>query len=121
MYTLTWNKYLPIIRILLKRAAGGPQTFKLNTSDFDKAGSVKKPNSRFTIQFRPGRMEAVTGMQALGKDLATSLLQDPVVKQLFSENEYLVVMDSKYTLTVTMVPKPESEEPLPIAPEKVEQ
>lgn len=110
-----------MIRILLKRAAGGTQTFKLNTSDFDKTGPGKKSSYKFSIQFQNGRMESVTGMQALGRDLASVLLQDPVAKQLFGQHTYQVGMDSKFTLTITMVPAPGTEQELTAAPLEAEQ
>ena len=36
MYTQIWNKYLPIIRILLKRSTGSDQTLNLNATDFER-------------------------------------------------------------------------------------
>jgi len=37
MFTPTWNKYLPIIKILLKRSVNAEQTLDMNSTDFQRA------------------------------------------------------------------------------------
>jgi hypothetical protein len=50
MYSQTWNKYLPVIRILLKRSATAPQQTGLNKTDFETGGSrTRKLSCSFTI------------------------------------------------------------------------
>ena len=46
MYTQIWSKYLPIIKILLKRSANGNQTLELNRIDFERAGTGRKAGRR---------------------------------------------------------------------------
>jgi hypothetical protein len=105
MYTQTWNKYLPIIKILLKRSMGGDQTFKLNIPDFDKTGPAKKTSYKFSMQFRNAKAENITGLLVIAKDLATVLLQDPTIKDILKQNEYHISMDSKFQLSIKFIPK----------------
>ena len=105
MYTQIWNKYLPIIRILLKRSATEEQSLKLNTSDFEKAGSTRKSGYKFNIHFSNGRVDNVISTSPLAKDLAATLLQDPMVKELFKKNEYQVSMNTKFQLFIKMTAK----------------
>ena len=49
LYVHVWNKYLPIIRILMKKSAAGAQTLDLNRIDFEKAGSGRIAGYKFTI------------------------------------------------------------------------
>lgn len=103
MYTQTWNKYLPVIRILLKRAVKEDQTLQLNTSDFQKAATVRKTGYKFTIGYSNGKAENITGLPDIAKDLSAVLLYDPAVKEILSQNDYLVSFDTKYQLTVKRV------------------
>jgi len=42
MYTNIWTKYLPIIRIVMKRSLTAEQTLVLNAPDFERAGMKRK-------------------------------------------------------------------------------
>lgn len=103
MYTQIWNKYLPVIKILLKRSATAGQVFQLNVSDFEKPGPARKTGSRFNIQFHKGRAENLVHSSAMAKDLALVLLGDEVVKGLFMQNDYEIGMTSKYELSITSI------------------
>ena len=42
MFLQTWNRYLPVIKILLKRSVNAEQTLDMNSSDFQRASVEKK-------------------------------------------------------------------------------
>ena len=42
MFLQTWNRYLPVIKILLKRSVNAEQTLDMNSSDFQRASGGKK-------------------------------------------------------------------------------
>lgn len=103
MYTQIWNKYLPIIRILLKRAAAEDQVFDLNVSDFKKSGAARKAGYKFLIQFSKGRVDNVISTSELAKDLAFVLLEDKQVKEWFVQNDYHIAMNAKFQLSIKMI------------------
>jgi hypothetical protein len=105
MYTKIWDKYLPIIKILLKRAAGGDQVLNLNLTDFERAGIARKSGYKFTIQFSNGRVDNVISSVPLAKDLATALQEDPAVKSLLQQNDYHISMNPKYQLGIKFIPR----------------
>ena len=105
MYTQIWNKYLPVIRILLKRSISGNQGLSLNVSDFQRAGVGRKSGYKFSIQFVNGRVDNIISTSALAKDLAALLLQDPVISGLFAQNDYHIDMDAKFHLEIKCFPK----------------
>jgi hypothetical protein len=45
MFVQTWIKYLPVIKILLKRSVNGDQTLAMNASDFQRAAGGRKKSS----------------------------------------------------------------------------
>lgn len=112
MYTQAWMKYLPVIKILLKRAGTGEQLLDLNKPDFERAGIARKASHKFNIEFSNGRVNNVISSSALAKNLAVVLLEDKVVKETFMQNDYTITMNPKFQLNIKQIPKApvESEE-----------
>lgn len=103
MYTQVWNKYLPVIKILLKRIDTGEQTLSMNLTDFEKAAAGRRDSFSFHIHFREGRsVNALTSHVA--KDLAAILLADEKIKQDFVQREYHFQMNKKFQLTIKLDP-----------------
>ena len=100
MYTQVWTKYLPIIRILLKRSATGDQTLDMKRIDFERAGSGRKAGYKFTIEFRKGRVSNLISSSPLASNLAAVLLQDPVVKDLFLKIDYDISLNTRFQLHI---------------------
>ena len=100
MYTQVWTKYLPIIRILLKRSATGEQTLDMNRIDFERAGSGRKAGYKFTIEFRKGRVSNLISSSPLASNLAAVLLQDGVVKDLIQKIDYDVSLNTRFQLHI---------------------
>jgi hypothetical protein len=100
MYVHVWNKYLPIIKILMKRALAENQTFDLNRLDFEKAGSGRKAGYRFTIEFRGARVANIISGSQLASDLAMVLLNDPASKAILADHEFTIALNPKFQLTI---------------------
>ena len=110
MYTHIWNKYLPIIKILMKRSATGDQNLDLNRIDFERAGTGRKAGYKFTIEFTNSRVANVISGSPLAMDLATVLLQDDVVKSLVMSSNYQVSLNTKFQLSIKNVSTSKKEE-----------
>lgn len=104
MFTQTWNKYLPVIRILLKRAITEDQMIRLNTFDFQKAATVRKAGYRFTIELTNGKVNNLIGLPDIAKDLCAVLLSNPEAKAILGENGFTISFDNKYQLVMKSVP-----------------
>lgn len=109
MYTQVWTKYLPIIKILLKRAVNGEQFLDLNKPDFERAGIARKSGYKFLIEFSNGRVNNVISASPLAKNLASVLLEDKVVKETFQANDYTIGMNTKFKLNIKYFPKQTTE------------
>src|SRR5215213_3542280 len=103
MYTQTWNKYLPVIRILLKRAITDDQTIQLNASDFQKAATVRKTRQKFTLAFSNGKADNIVGMPDIAKNLSSVLLFDPAARELLRQNGYTISFDAKCQLILKSI------------------
>lgn len=100
MYTHIWLKYLPIIRILLKKTAAGDQTLNLNRPDFEKAGVARKAGYKFTIEYKNGKVANVISTSQLALDLAAVMLEDATVKNLFVTGNYEVSLNTRFQLSL---------------------
>lgn len=100
MYTHIWNKYLPVIRILLKKSAAAEQKMGLNRTDFEKGNRTRKPACSFNIELVKGRF--VTLSQSVpAKDLVAALMVDDVSKALLKQNNYIISLNSDLLLSIT--------------------
>lgn len=114
MYTQVWNKYLPIIHILMKRAVSSDQLLDMNVIDFERSGAARKSGYKFTILFNDGRVDNVISSSPLAKDLAATLLQDPRVKELLDRNNYQFHLSAKFQLGIRLIARaPLQDEILP--------
>lgn len=104
MYAQIWIKYLPIIRILLKRTRQENQVLDLNRIDFERMGSGRKAGYKFTIEFKKGRVSNLISSSALATDLAQVILEDKATKEFFWKGgEYTVSLNTKFQLLLKNV------------------
>ena len=103
MYAQIWTKYLPIIRILLKRTRQESQVLDLNRIDFERMGSGRKAGYKFTIEFTRGRVSNLISSSALASDLALVMLEDKPTKEFLEGGEYTVSLNTKFQLLLKNV------------------
>ena len=107
MYTNLWVKYLPVMRILLKKSLKEEQVFLMNIPDFERAGLKRKTGLKFALKIKDGRPLHVIVDFPLAASLVTVLQSDAVIRELMSSNEFHFALNTKYELTITHVPQPE--------------
>ena len=114
MFTPTWNKYLPIIKILLKRSVNAEQTLDMNSTDFQRAAGGRKVKFSFTMFLVKGRPQNMQSPPPLAKDLVTALQLDDTTYKFIRSNEIEISMNSSFQLTIKNCtpPVPESEQPV---------
>jgi len=100
MYTYIWNKYLPVIRILLKKSAYGDQLLSLNREDFERAGTGRKAGYKFVIAFTDGKVSNVISGSDLASYLATAMLEDAPTKAVLMTGQFEVILNTKFQITV---------------------
>ena len=100
MYSHIWLKYLPIIRILMKKSASTEQNLVLNRIDFEKAGTGRKAGYKFTIEFTNAKVGNVISSSQLATDLAAVVTTDPAAKELIAANNYEISLNTKFQLHI---------------------
>ncbi|MBN9351060.1 MAG: hypothetical protein J0H55_10275 [Chitinophagaceae bacterium] len=103
MYKHIWRKYVPVLKILMKKSEGKPQTLDLNQLDFEGAG-VKKSGTRFKIEFQRGHVSNVIHDSPLAVELSNQLLEDDSIVELLNSKNFIISLNSKYQLTIKEKP-----------------
>jgi len=113
MYKHVWNKYLPVIKILLKKSAvGGVQKLGLNRTDFERGTKGRKASCSFHIELEKGRVTTISPA-APAKELVASLLEDETAKGLLRQNNYKITLRSDLELIITNLTPAATEAPEP--------
>lgn len=103
MYNHIWKKYLPIIKILMKKSISEDQVLDLNRIDFERAGTGRKAGYKFKIEFTDGRVGNVISGSVLAMHLAQIILEDDGAKEIISENNFEVSLNTKFQLNIKHV------------------
>ena len=100
MFSQAWNKYLPIIKILMKRTPNGDQTLDMNKTDFERAAGGRKAKFTFNVSLHKGRIQNITSPPPVAKELATILQEDEMTRKLVREFDYEFSMNSSFQLLI---------------------
>ena len=99
MYTNTWKKYLPVIRLLLKRSAAAEQVVSLNRTDFEINSRLRKPVCSFAVEMEKGRFSTLN-KSVPAKDLLDVLMQDDASRALLRQHHYAISLNSNFELNI---------------------
>jgi hypothetical protein len=105
MYNHIWKKYLPIIKILLKKSLSEEQVLTLNRIDFERAGTGRKAGYKFKIEFTDGKVGNVISGSTLAMHLAQVILEDDSVKEILNEHNFHVSLNTRFQLIIKNIPK----------------
>jgi len=100
MYNHIWKKYLPIIRILMKKSIAEEQVLDLNRIDFERAGTGRKAGYKFKILFSDGKVSNVISGSALAMHLAQVILEDATALEILKEHNFEVSLNTRFQLSI---------------------
>lgn len=100
MFTQTWNKYLPVLKILLKRSVNGDQTLAMNGTDFQRAAGGRKVKFSFSVVMRKGRLQSLDNPPPLAREFAESLQNDVVTRDLVRDQEFEFSLNNSFLFTI---------------------
>ena len=101
MFSQTWNKYLPVIMILMKRSATGEQSLHMNHTDFERAAGGRKIKFNFTnLHLTNGRINNNAKHTPLAKEFATLLQEDEQTRKLIKKQQFEFTMTNGFQLHI---------------------
>jgi hypothetical protein len=87
MFVQTWTKYLPVLKILLKRSVNGEQTLAMNASDFQRAAGGRKLKFSFSITLHNGRLQTIDNPPPIAREFVAVLQQDDPTRQFIRQHD----------------------------------
>lgn len=95
-----WSRYMPAIRILIKKAVAAEQVININQSDIERAVGIKKSGYRFSISFIKERPELLHSNNDIAQAFITALTEDETITEYLRNNNYTFSFNSKYQLLI---------------------
>ena len=95
-----WTKYLPIIRILLKKSVAEDQQLSLGKMELQSIDNRKNVNFSFALNISNGKVENRIGVAPIGKDLFDVLNRDPIVISFMSDKNISFQMTRASIMTL---------------------
>lgn len=95
-----WSRYMPAIRILIKKAVAGEQVISINQSDVERAVGIKKSGYRFSISFIKDRPELLHSNNDIAQAFIAVVTQDEMIREYLRNNDYTFSFNSKYQLQI---------------------
>ncbi len=100
-YTSVWAKYVPIIRILIKKAASAKQELQFNRIDFERAGYTRKSGYKFSVSLINNKPAALFTGNELVQTFISALQSDAVIHEHLLHSNYTFVFSGKFLLQIT--------------------
>ena|ERR1700761_4195299 len=99
-YLQTWKKYLPVIRLHLKRSLNEEQSFKLNITDFESAGDRGKSGYTFNLVIENGKVANSIGGSPVARDLYEILKADEATQPILQGKSIKISVGKSFMLTI---------------------
>jgi hypothetical protein len=103
-YLLTWKRYLPVIRLHLKKSVAEDQSFKLNITDFESAGDRGKSGYTFSLVMDNGKVTNNISSSAVARDLYEALRSDETIKAMLLDKTIKISVGKSFLLTIKNTP-----------------
>lgn len=103
-FLLTWKRYLPVIRLHLKKSVAEDQSFKLNITDFESAGDRGKSGYTFSLVMDNGKVTNNISSSAVARDLYEALRSDEAIKAMLLEKSIKISVGKSFLLTIKNTP-----------------
>ncbi len=122
MFVQTWNKYLPVLKILLKRSLVSDQTLAMNASDFQRAAGGRKVKFSFSVTLHKARLQMKDNPPPIAKEFVSILQQDFTIRKFIENYDLEFSLNSNLQLIIKNVTPPVTEDNLIETPDtKIEE
>jgi hypothetical protein len=105
-YLTTWRRYIPVIRLHLKRSLTAEQSFKLNIQDFESAGDRGKSGYTFSISLENGKPTNNISGSAVARDLYEALKTDEAIKAMLQDKSVKISVGKSFLFSIKTISIP---------------
>lgn len=100
IYLNLWKKYLPIIRILLKKSLNNNEELQLNRMEFETVGGRDLSGYCFNLEIKNGKVSNDISGTAVARDLYQVLNNDKMLIEFFKERRIKFSMGRSFILKI---------------------
>lgn len=112
MYTQLWKKYLPVIRLLLKKTTDGDQKLQLYKHEFEATGARNKLGYIFALEMVNGKPVNKSNKTAVSHDLCTLLSENEAIATWMKEQHIKISVNRACEMIFSTLTKQEAPEVL---------
>ncbi len=110
VYTQLWKKYLPIIRILLKKTEDGDQKLQIYKHEFVSTGAKNKLGYIFNLELVNGKAVNKSNSTAPAFDLLNLMNDNELIAQWLKEKSVKISVNKACELNLQLIQKAEVSE-----------
>jgi hypothetical protein len=99
-YLTTWKRYIPVIRLHLKKSLLEEQQFKLNITDFESAGDRGKSGYTFNITLENGKVTNNISGSAVARDLFEAMKADDAIMAMLQNKSVKISVGKSFMLSI---------------------
>lgn len=109
MFSQVWNKYFPVIAILIKRSVQENQSLMMNQTDFERAAGGKKVRFTFSqLKIVNGRVSTNSSHPPMAKEFALLLQENELTRSLIKGRQLEFSMTGNFELSIRDCSVPEN-------------
>ncbi len=108
MYTQLWKKYLPVIRLLLKKTGDTNQKLQLYKHEFEATGARNKLGYIFTLEMVNGKPINKSNKTAVSNDLCILMSENEAIATWMKEQQIKISVNRACEMTLSALPKEET-------------
>lgn len=101
MYTLLWKKYLPAIKVLLKKSNENDQKLLLYKHEFESTGARNKLGYVFKLEILNGKPLNKSNSTAPAYDLYTLMMEHEMISAWLKNQHVKIQVSRSYELNIT--------------------
>ncbi|MES2781118.1 MAG: hypothetical protein V4651_14590 [Bacteroidota bacterium] len=110
MYTQLWKKYLPVIRLLLKKTTDGDQKLQLYKHEFESTGARNKLGYIFSLEMVNGKPINKSNKTAVSNDLCILISENEAIATWMKEQHIKISVNRACEMSFVLVAKQAVEE-----------
>ena len=110
MYTQLWKKYLPVIRLLLKKTVDGEQKLQIYKHEFESTGARNKLGYVFNLELVNGKPINKSNTTAVASDLYGVLSSNEAVAEWLKDQNIKISVGRSCELVMQKFEKAVKEE-----------
>jgi hypothetical protein len=99
-YINLWKKYLPVIRIQLKKSLQKEEKLQLNKIEFEATGDRNLSGYTFNLEIQKGKVTNDISGTAVARDLFKVLIEDVGLKEFLEDKRIKISLRQNFVLKI---------------------